>query len=214
MYEIKNIVFDFGGVIIDIDFWRSINAFINLGAKNFDEMYSQSQQSGIFDELDKGNISSEEFFKALKKHLPDSVSEQQIIDAWNAILIGLPESRIRLLENIRNNYRIYLLSNTNSIHYKEYIEELQNKYGYKDLSYLFEKVYLSFEVHMRKPDIGFFKLVIDENGLKAEETLFIDDSVQNLPPAMELGIRTFFLPKDVDVSTLFENGMLRNNILD
>jgi glucose-1-phosphatase len=205
---IKNIIFDFGGVIIDIDFWLSINAFIKLGAKNFDEIYSQSQQSGIFDELDKGTISVDSFCEVLKKYLPDNVSKQQIIDAWNAILIGIPEHRIRLLESVRKHYRTFLLSNTNIIHYSEYIKELQDKYGYRDLSELFEKVYLSFEVKMRKPDISFFKMVLEENNLKPEETLFIDDSEQNLPPAEALGMKTFFLNKGMDVSRLFEDGEL------
>ncbi len=206
--NIKNIVFDFGGVIIDIDFWLSINAFIKLGANNFEEVYSQSQQSGVFDELDKGNISIDEFCEALKKYLPENVSKPQIIEAWNAILIGIPEPRIRLLENIRKNYRIFLLSNTNVIHYPEYINELKEKYGYKDLSPLFEKVYLSFEVKMRKPDVAFFQLVLDENNLNPEETLFIDDLEQNLPPAQALGMKTFWLQKGLDVTSLFEGGKL------
>ncbi len=206
--SIKNIIFDFGGVIIDIDFWLSIDAFVKLGAENFDEVYSQSSQSDIFDELDKGTISVDEFCGAMKKYLPSKVSKQQVIKAWNAILIGIPEHRIRLLENIRKQYRIFLLSNTNIIHYPEYIHELQQKYGYKDLSELFEKVYLSFEVNMRKPDSEFFEMVIKENGLQPEETLFIDDSEQNLPPAAALGMKTLFLPKGMDVSSFFDNGKL------
>jgi glucose-1-phosphatase len=202
---IKNIIFDFGGVIIDIDFWLSINAFVKLGAENFDEIYSQSKQSRIFDDLDKGLINNDEFCKSLKRYLPCTVSPQQIIDAWNAILIGIPEHRIHLLETVRKYYRIFLLSNTNIIHYPVYIKDLQQKYGYKDLSELFEKVYLSFEAKMRKPDLAFFKLVLDENGLLPNETLFIDDSEQNLLPAAKLGLKTFFLKKGIDIKELFED---------
>lgn len=206
---IKNIIFDFGGVIIDIDFWLSINAFVKLGAENFDEIYSQSQQSGIFDELDKGLISPDTFCKALKKYLPPTVSKQVITDAWNAILIGIPENRIHMLEEIRKHYRTFLLSNTNIIHYPVYIKELQEKYGYKDLSELFEKIYLSFELKLRKPDIAFFKMVLEENSLKPEETLFIDDSEQNLPPASTLGMKTLFLQNGMDVTSLFEGSKLK-----
>ena len=206
---IKNIIFDFGGVIIDIDFWLSINAFIRLGAENFHEVYSQSQQSGLFDELDKGTITAEEFCKGMAQYLPADVTTKQIIDAWNAILIGIPEHRIRLLESIRKHYRIFLLSNTNAIHYTEYVMELKHKYGYNDLSELFEKVYLSFEVKLRKPDTEIFKKVLIENGLTAEETLFIDDSEQNRPPAEELGMRTLFLQKNEDVSMIFIDGYLK-----
>jgi putative hydrolase of the HAD superfamily len=206
---IKNIIFDFGGVIINIDFWVSINAFIKLGAENFQEVYSQSQQSGLFDELDKGTISKEVFCKGIAQYLPPNVTEKQIIDAWNAILIGIPEHRIWILESIRKNYRTFLLSNTNAIHYPEYTKELQEKYGYNDLSELFEKVYLSFEMNLRKPDKAIFQKVISDNGLLPEETLFIDDSEQNLPPAAELGMKTLLLEKNQDVSTVFNNGFLK-----
>jgi FMN phosphatase YigB (HAD superfamily) len=202
---IKNIVFDFGGVIIDIDFWLSINAFINLGATNFEKVYSQSKQLQIFDDLDRGAINSDEFCRAMKSYLPITVTKQQIIDAWNAILIGIPEHRIQVLEAVRKHYRIFLLSNTNVIHYKVYIKELQEKYGYKDLSELFEKVYLSFKVKMRKPEKDFFKLVLKENGLIADETLFIDDSEQNLPPAVSLGMKTFLPKQGIDINELFDD---------
>jgi len=206
---IKNIIFDFGGVIIDIDYWKSINAFIELGFENFDRIYSQAGQSALFDELDKGLINAEEFRNKLQKLFPRGVSTKMIDDAWNAILIGIPAHRIQLLEKIRNNYRIFLMSNTNTLHYAEYIKELKEKFGYDDLSCLFEKVYLSFELGMRKPDKKIFKLILEENNLNATETLFIDDSEQNLPPAKSFGINTLFLKSGMDVTELFENGFLK-----
>lgn len=213
---IKNIIFDFGGVIIDIDFWRSINAFIKLGGENFDRVYSQASQSDLFDKFDKGLISSDEFRTELKKILPPQTTLQMITDAWNAILIGIPEHRIHLLEKIRKNYRIFLMSNTNTMHYNEYIKELKQKYGYNDLSYIFEKVYLSFELKMRKPDPEFFKLILKDNDLNPNETVFIDDSEQNLPPAKSLGIHTILLNNGMDVSDLFENNFLglKKNLFD
>jgi len=206
---IKNIIFDFGGVIIDIDYWKSINAFIELGVENFDRIYSQAGQSELFDDLDKGLISADEFRNKLQKLFPRGVSTKMIDDAWNAILIGIPAHRIQLLEKIQNNYRIFLMSNTNTLHYTEYIKELKEKFGYDDLSCLFEKVYLSFELGMRKPDKNFFKLILEENNLNAMETLFIDDSEQNLPPAKSFGINTLFLKNAMDVTELFENGFLK-----
>lgn len=207
--NIKNIIFDFGGVIIDIDYWKSINAFIELGGENFDQIYSQAGQAELFDELDKGLITADDFMNKLQKMLPPGTGTKMIEDAWNAILIGIPEHRVRLLEKIQNNYRIFLMSNTNIIHYKEYVIELKEKFGYDSLSRLFEKVYLSFELGMRKPDEKFFKLILEENNLNPAETLFIDDSQQNLPPARSLGIHTQFLKKDTDISDLFENGWLK-----
>jgi putative hydrolase of the HAD superfamily len=211
--NIKNIIFDFGGVIIDFDFQRSIDAFINLGAINFQQKYSQANQLKIFDRLDTGEISQKGFIKQLKELLPSYVNNQQIMDAWNAILIGIPEKRIRLLEKIKKHYRIFLMSNTNAIHYPIYKRELQEKYGYNNLSDLFEKVYMSFETHLRKPDMRFFKLILTENNLNPSETLFIDDSEQNLPPAKQLGMQALWL-KDKEITSFFDKGLLKPECLE
>lgn len=210
---IKNIIFDFGGVIIDIDYWRSIKAFIDMGYDNFDKIYSQASQAEIFDKIDKGIISADEFRSELMKFFPPDTTVKMIDDAWNAIMLGIPEHRVRMLEKIRKNYRIMLMSNTNIIHYEQYIKELKEKFGYSDLSGLFEKVYLSFELGMRKPDKKFFNLILEENHLKPEETLFIDDSEQNLPPAQSLNLQTIFLNSGMDVTDLFENGLLKSSLL-
>ena len=211
--KIKNIIFDFGGVIIDIDYWRSINAFIKLGAKEFESIYSQASQIEVFDKLDKGLISPDDFRKELIRFFPPQTTLQMIDDAWNAILLGIPGHRIHMLEKIRKNYRLILMSNTNIIHYDIYSKELKEKFGYDTLDCLFDKVYLSFELGMRKPDTAFFKLILDENHLDPATTLFIDDSEQNLPPAQSLNIHTFYLEKDTDVSTIFENNLLTDKVL-
>ncbi|HNW91230.1 MAG TPA: HAD family phosphatase [Bacteroidales bacterium] len=210
---IKNIIFDFGGVIINIDYWRSINAFIDMGYDNFDKIYSQASQAEIFDKIDKGTISADEFRSELMKFFPPDTTTKMIDDAWNAILLGIPEHRVRMLEKVRKNYRIILMSNTNILHYEQYIKELKEKFGYSDLSGLFEKVYLSFELGMRKPDKKFFNLILEENHLKPEETLFIDDSEQNLPPAQSLNLQTIFLNSGMDVTDLFENELLKSSLL-
>ncbi|HOY31345.1 MAG TPA: HAD family phosphatase [Bacteroidales bacterium] len=210
--NIKNIIFDFGGVIIDIDYQKSIDAFIRLGGSNFDQIYSQAKQNDIFDRLDTGRISPDTFRNELKNYLPTETTTKMIDEAWNAILIGIPEHRIRLLENIRTNYRIFLMSNTNVIHYHEYIKELKNKFGYDNLGCLFEKVYLSFEIGMRKPDKRIFNLILKENNLDAGETLYIDDFEKNLPPVAQSGIHTLLLDNRLDVTDLFENGFLKDRV--
>jgi len=211
--KIKNIIFDFGGVIIDIDYWRSINAFIKLGSKGFESIYSQAGQIEVFDKLDKGLISPDDFRKELFRFFPPETTLKMIDDAWNAILLGIPEHRIRLLEKIRKNYRLILMSNTNIIHYDIYSKELKEKFGYDTLDCLFDEVYLSFKLGMRKPDTAFFKLILNENHLDPATTLFIDDSEQNLPPAQSLDIHTYFLEKGTDVCTLFENAFLTDKVL-
>lgn len=208
MADIKNIVFDFGGVIIDIDFIRSIRAFIDLGIEHFEDLYGKSAQSDLFDDLDCGRIDADTFRNEILKMLPPGTTHQQVDEAWNAILIDLPAERIRLLEEVRKHYNTFLLSNTNIIHYPVYTGWLRATSGYKSLDALFDKVFLSFELGMRKPDPAFFEFVIRTCNLIPEETLFIDDSYQNLPPAELCGLKTLLIADGKDVLNYFKNGRL------
>jgi len=194
--NLKNIIFDFGGVIIDIDFQLTINKFKKLGILDFDQKFSQFLQDPVFDCYDIGKISSEEFVKRLKKLVPEKISENDILEAWNAMILDIPKERIKLLENLRKNYRIFLLSNTNDIHYQLYIKNFYNKFGYKTFNDLFEKAYLSFEIGMRKPDAEIFNFVLKDSNLLPEETLFIDDSNQHIESAKKFGIHSYLLENE------------------
>jgi glucose-1-phosphatase len=209
---IRNIIFDFGGVLINIDFLRTINAYKKLGAEDFDRYYTKAAQSGVFDELDKGHISAEAFATELSKFLPSGVSTEQIIAAWNEIIIDLPAYRIEMLRTIKPHYRTFLLSNTNDIHYEIYNAWLRDEYGSPDFTGLFDGVYLSFRLGMRKPEREIFDLVLHEQGLKKEETLFVDDSLHIIHATQAMGIPSCWLKDGQDVCDLFENGKLREEI--
>jgi glucose-1-phosphatase len=208
----KNIIFDFGGVIINIDFQRTIDSFIRLGAENFDAIYSKASQSGVFDEIDKGHITQEAFVDKLLAWLPKNVTSDQVIQAWNDIIIDLPKSHIEMLEQVQPNYNTFLLSNTNEIHYKVYNEWLKNDYYHEDFAGLFNKTYLSFRLGMRKPDREIFDLVFNENGLNRKETLFIDDSLHIVEATRSYGIPSYWLQDGQDVCDLFENGKLKGEL--
>jgi putative hydrolase of the HAD superfamily len=210
--KISTLIFDFGGVIIDIDFERTINAFVKLGAENFGENYSKATQSGIFDALDKGDVSETEFVNSLKPLLPAGVSDQQIIDAWNAIIIGIPEGRVRLLEEVRKHYQICLLSNTNITHYNLYTPFLK-EFGYNSLHELFHKVFLSFELGMRKPDRDIFDYLFVKSEINKQESLFIDDSHHIIEAARSYGIPAFWLRDGMDIRNLFEEGRLKPGVI-
>lgn len=186
----KNIIFDLGGVILNIDFSRSIEAFRKLGIANIDEIFSGYSQSNFFDSFDKGFVSDDDFISELKKYIPSQVSDHQVYEAWNSMILDFPAERIELLQKLKKNYRLFLLSNTNSIHFPVYNNQLKKIYEISDLSELFENTYYSFRIGMRKPDAEIFKLVINENKLKPEETLFVDDSPLNTEVAEKLGINT------------------------
>jgi hypothetical protein len=117
---IRNIIFDLGGVIINLDPAATAKAFVKLGLSDWDNQYSQAKQSGLFDEYDKGKISDAEFRSGLRTFLPENVSDQQIDDAWNAMLLDIPPKRLELLSAVRKDHRIFLLSNTNFIHVKAF----------------------------------------------------------------------------------------------
>lgn len=190
---IRNVIFDLGGVILNIDYHRTIAAFTALGIADFDAMYSQAAQSNLFDLLETGNCTPQEFRDGLKPFLPAGTTDAQIDNAWNALLEDLPAERLTLLAACKQRYQTFLLSNTNSIHYDQYIQDLEAAHGLADMNGLFHKVYLSHEVHLRKPDVVIFEHVLNDQQLKASETLFIDDSIQHIDAARKAGIYAYHL---------------------
>lgn len=207
MNNIKNIIFDFGGVILNIDFSKTIDAFINLGIDRFSESFSGFAQSQVFNDLETGKSSPEAFYEGLRKELGVTLTNQQIADAWNALLLDLPPHRIDILKSLKGNYRLFLLSNTNQIHFESYNNRFVKDYGH-NFADLFEHAYWSFNVKQRKPDAAIFEHVLTNSQLVASETLFIDDSFQHIEGARKLGIKTLHL-QGIELRDLFENGKLR-----
>jgi len=196
--EIKNIIFDLGGVILNIDYNLTAQAFKNLGVSNFDELYSKAQQSELFDLMETGMVSNQEFRNGIRDIINLQLSDEEIDNAWNAMLLDLPFKRIELLKKLKaEGYRLFLLSNTNQIHYDAYTENLKNEHGVEGLEEFFEKTYFSHKIHKRKPLKEIFQFVLDDAELKAEETIFIDDSLQHVLGAKEAGINAFHLEGDV-----------------
>jgi len=190
---IKNIIFDFGGVILDIDYQRTIHAFEDLGLADFERQYSQAQQSGVFDDFEIGLASSTDFVAELKALLPAVVTEKEIVSAWNAMLLDFLPGRISFLEEICQRYNIFLYSNTNAIHQNFFYDLLAKDYGVERFNALFQKTYYSHEFGYRKPNADGFLKILAENQLHATETLFVDDSIQHIEGAAALGIQTAFV---------------------
>jgi FMN phosphatase YigB (HAD superfamily) len=191
--SIKNIIFDFGGVLCDLDIKRTERKFFEMGLKNFDSDYSVTERDDLFRKLERGVLTPQQFRDLLKPFFTRSVSDEDIDQAWNALLLEIPEERIRLLEGIRNTYRIFLLSNSNEIHHKQFLADFISRYSYQDFTDLFEKVYFSFQIHLQKPAKEVFEFVLRDSHLAPEETLFIDDSFQHIEGARKAGIHAFHL---------------------
>ena len=201
--KIKNIIFDFGGVICNIDHLIPERKFKELGIRNFDKMYSHAKQNNLFEDLEKNLISPQEFRNKIKFLIGGNINDEQIDEAWNSMILDIPKNKIDLLLKLKQQYRIFLLSNSNIIHYKVYINDFKAKSGLEKFSDLFEKAWFSFDLQMRKPVKEIYEFVLKDANLKPEETLFIDDSIQNIKPAEELGIQCIFLKNGMDILNLF-----------
>lgn len=191
--EVKNIIFDLGGVILDIDYHKTIAAFQELGFSNFDKHYTQAKQAGVFDDFEVGKISPEAFIDSLKSMLPDNVNTNQINDAWNAMLLEWSIEKIDFVRSLQDKYNLLLFSNTNAIHKACFEQTLQIQIGMNALDELFHKTYYSHEFGLRKPHPISFQKILEENQLMAHETLFIDDSIQHVEGAKAIGLQTIHL---------------------
>ena len=194
--NIKNIIFDLGGVILNVDYNFTADAFEKLGVRNAGQFYNQLYQNEIFDRFETGRISAGGFRREIRKYLPEPVSDSAIDQVWNAMLLDLPIERLNLLKSLKKKYRLFLLSNTNVIHLYAFEKIIYSTYGIRNLDGYFEKQYFSCKVGMRKPESGIFELVLSENGLVKQETLFVDDSPQHVAGAGEVGIQAILLEKE------------------
>ncbi|HSY76170.1 MAG TPA: HAD family phosphatase [Bacteroidia bacterium] len=202
--NITTIIFDLGGVLFDIDYSLTQQAFIALGAKDFQQQYSQQMQHGVFDEFEKGKVSPAYFREVVLKWLPANSTEQQVDNAWNALLIGFPKEKVELVKRLRNKYRIFLLSNTNDIHLPAVMQMMEKEHGKGIMRQMFHKEYYSCRMGMRKPDAVIYEHVIKENSLNPSSTLFVDDLIQNVNAAAGIGIQTLHCNKQVNLFQYFE----------
>ena len=206
MKKYKAIIFDLGAVILNINYQNTIDEFISLGMKNTATFYSKKVQTDLFNQIEIGMISSIEFLKALQNKT-ENADIIQVEKAWNAMILDLPEDRLKLIKRLKNNYTIYLLSNTNAIHIDAFKKQLGNK-QWLTFCKLFKKIYLSHELGLRKPDVKIFEYILKEQNLKAEEVFFIDDSPQHIAGAKKIGIHCHHLLDDEEIITLFPDIIL------
>jgi glucose-1-phosphatase len=196
MNAVKNILFDLGAVLINIDFEKTADAFRQLGIDRFEEQFSQLSASTLFEDLETGKISNEDFYKAMRRQVPEmNLSDASIQLAWNAILQDFRKESMQLLKQLKQRYRLFLLSNTNAIHLVEVNNILNQQVNVENLDHYFERAYYSHLIGLRKPTSAAFNFVLEDAGIKAHETLFIDDSHPNITAASQMGFQTRLLLK-------------------
>lgn len=211
--KIKNIIFDLGGVVLDIDESIVYKELEKMGIST-SELAHSKEFIDIMSKFDTGIYTAPTFRKKTKALLGQEKMTDQRFDAiWNAMLLDIPRERIEAIEKVKKHYKIFLMSNSNVIHYDLYVRDLQLRFGYNEFDELFNKSYFSFAEHLEKPDPRFFELILDHEGLLPEETLFIDDTAENIKAAKSLGINTYHISREELVRNLFENGVLKEGVV-
>ena len=201
--NIKNIVFDLGGVLIDLDFKSAINGLQKAGFANVKEQLQAFDREGIFQKFEVGEISADEFRAAIRENAIVTLTDTEINNLWNLMLLEIPREKLELILDLRSKYMVYLLSNTNSIHWDYVCKNAFNYRGFRVNDY-FEETFLSFEMHLAKPDKAIYKKMLNDANLLPEETLFIDDSEANCKVAAEVGIHAHHYHIGDDLSKIFE----------
>ena len=201
--KIKNIVFDLGGVLVDLDFKAAINGLQKAGFANVKEQLQTLHQGGIFQKFELGEMSADEFRTAIRENSTVELTDEEVDKLWNAMLLEIPREKLELILDLRGKYMVYLLSNTNSIHWDYVCKNAFNYRGFRVNDY-FEETFLSYEMHLAKPDKAIFEKVLQDANLLPEETLFIDDSEANCKAAEEVGIHAHHYHIGDDLSKVFE----------
>ena len=195
--NINAVVFDLGGVLIDIDYQRTIDAFRAIGVENASDLYNQFNQEMFFDQYEKGEISSEKFISELKILTKQNIEKESIINAWNEMIGLFPEEKLTFIHKIQSKTPCYLLSNTNELHLKKVYTNVHS-----DFESLFQKCYYSHVIGKRKPDVQTFQWLVNQIKFKASEILFIDDSPQHIKGAERAGLQTIYYKDEEDLYSI------------
>lgn len=197
----RNILFDLGGVILDINIQATLKRFYELGFPAELMQYPESMQTDIFFRYQTGKLETEQFRNEIRKASGVKMSDQEFDEAWNAMLVGIPRQRTRLLKVLSTRYRLYLLSNTSALH-AQVFERMYLEAAGESMQEVFEKIYYSHEIGQHKPDPEAWEYVIHDAAIKPEETLFLDDSIQNIKAAKELGFQAIHIHERTNLLNL------------
>ncbi len=198
--NIKNIIFDLGDVILNIDIPKTVRAFAELSGHSDQHLQRVFTENELFRKFETGSLQEEGFRNLVREILEmPGLGDTDIDNAWNALLLDIPPARIALLQKLADRYNLYLLSNTSSIHITKVNQILHETSGVGDLQQLFKKVYLSYEMGVMKPDSRIFQDVLEKAGIEAGETLFLDDNLANVEAAGKLGIHIIHVQKPTTI---------------
>lgn len=208
--KIHNLIFDFGCVIVDLDKQKCIKALERIGAGEIAHYVDECKQIDMFLDLELGKIDVAEFCREIRRRAPGcTASDEEIGMAWGELLTGIPVERLQMIERLHRKYNIYLLSNSNPIHWEKSVDNFFPQAGHTP-EYYFDKMFISYKMGMVKPDTRIFETIIRETGIVPEETLFIDDSTANCRAAEEFGINTLHVKHGDEWLAEFSDGVDNN----
>lgn len=202
MHPIKNIIFDLGGVLLNINYQKTADAFVELGFHDFNSMYTQYTADEIFSKLETGKIRNEDFYNSLLVKAAQPIRVEDLQTAWNAMLLDFRTESLDKLRQLKNDYHIFLLSNTNDIHWQAFQTIFTESTGEDSLDHYFHKAYYSHQIGLRKPNADIYEFVAADAGLQMAETIFIDDSYNNIEAAASLGFQTHLLKPGEKIEAL------------
>ena len=200
---IKNLIFDLGGVILDLHFGRTYEAFARAGHRSVEEIRAMMDKSPFFNEYEKGLLTDHEFREAIRRMLQTNLSDEEIDASWIALLGRIPLERLQLVKGLRSKFNVFLLSNTNSIHLRHIDKIVKTVSGEPALHSFFDEAYYSHVLKMRKPEIEIYEHVLKQHQLDPALTLFLDDNLANLQGAEKTGIKTFQVEHPDKMMALF-----------
>ncbi len=201
--NITTLIFDLGGVLVNLDLERCVMNFKELGLENFEHLMGNFGQKGFFLQFEKGQISIEQFRNEIRKFTKQPLTDAQIDKAWGSFLVDLPVEKLEMLVELKKKFRLLLLSNTNPLHIEGTVPIEFAKIG-KTMSDIFDKCYLSYQMGMAKPDAEIFEALLADAGVKAEECLFLDDGIKNIDQANKLNIQTYLVDANEDLGFLLK----------
>ncbi|MDR0790011.1 MAG: HAD-IA family hydrolase [Bacteroidales bacterium] len=201
----SNLILDLGGVILNVDYTKIVDKFRSYGIKDFQNVYTQAAQSSIIDRFEEGTVTISDFRNGIRDLVKTNLTDEQIDEAWMAMILDLPKENVELLGLLKLKYNLYLFSNTNELHIEFLKRDFERQCGFDVFTCCFNKAYFSNEIHLRKPDPKSFLYILDDANLSPADTLFIDDSPQHLEGAKQVGLQTYWLTNGEKLTDLLNN---------
>ncbi len=203
--DYENIIFDLGGVVIDLDTDRTVQAFADFSKQPFEQARYSFQNEKVFTDYEMGQIDDATFRNGIRELFGQEASDEEVDAAWNAMLLEIPKSKIDLIRFLQGKHRLFVLSNTNAIHIRKFNQILKAAHGYESLDPLFETIYYSHDVGLRKPNIDIFEHVINDGKMEPTATVFLDDNAMNVAAAQKTGIHTLHVTSSEVMLGYFED---------